>query len=148
MDVTYVRIAFLRLLVSQKGMQLKPSKYEKIFKLFLYYCPFLVGVYLTISEETCTNISAPTCTGMLTNINLSKHTHCHHCQVIMGEAPSVPKYFILFYFIWPHHAACEILGSWPGIKPKRPAVEAQSLNHWTSREVPQTIFLEAGSLWH
>ena len=96
MDVTYVRIAFLRLLVSQKGMQLKPSKYEKIFKLFLYYCPFLVGVYLTISEETCTNISAPTCTGMFTNIDLSKRTHCHHCQVIMGEVPSVPRYFILF----------------------------------------------------
>ena len=37
---------------------------------------------------------------------------------------------------WLHHAACGILVPTPGIKAVPPAVEAQSLNHWTAREVP------------
>ena len=36
--------------------------------------------------------------------------------------------------------ACGILVPWPGIEPVPPAVEVQSLNYWTTREVPQ-IFL-------
>ena len=32
--------------------------------------------------------------------------------------------------------ACGILVPQPGIKPTPPAVEAQSRNHWTAREVP------------
>ena len=40
----------------------------------------------------------------------------------------------LFFFLG---AACRILVPWPGIKPVPPAMEAQSLNHWTTREVPQ-----------
>ena len=31
--------------------------------------------------------------------------------------------------------ACGILVPQPGIKPMPPALEAQSLNHWTTREV-------------
>ena len=33
------------------------------------------------------------------------------------------------------HAACGILFPQPGVEPNPPAVEAQSLNHWTTREV-------------
>ena len=33
------------------------------------------------------------------------------------------------------------LSSRPGIEPAPPALEAWSLNHWTTREVPQIIFL-------
>ena len=40
------------------------------------------------------------------------------------------------FFFWPHHAACEILAPQPGIEPEPPALEVQSLNHWTTREVP------------
>ena len=29
----------------------------------------------------------------------------------------------------------------PGVEPMPPAVEARSLNHWTTREVPTLIFL-------
>ena len=48
---------------------------------------------------------------------------------------------ILFCFVfWPCHAACRILVPWPGIEPMPPAVEAQSLNHWTAREVPDLHF--------
>ena len=38
---------------------------------------------------------------------------------------------------WLHRAACRILGPWTGIEPTPLAVEAQSLNHWTTREVPE-----------
>ena len=39
-------------------------------------------------------------------------------------------------FFRPHHVACGILVPQPGIKPTPPALEMQSLNHWTNREVP------------
>ena len=35
-------------------------------------------------------------------------------------------------------AACWVLAPRPGIKPMPPALGAQSLNHWTAREVPKT----------
>ena len=41
----------------------------------------------------------------------------------------------LFLF-WTHLTACRILVSWPGIKSEPFAVQAQGLNHWTTREVP------------
>ena len=37
--------------------------------------------------------------------------------------------------------ACGTLVPWPGIKPAPPGGEAQSLNHWTTREVPKTLSL-------
>ena len=40
-----------------------------------------------------------------------------------------------FFFFWPCHAACRILVLWPGIEPVPPAVEVQSLTHWTTRKV-------------
>ena len=50
--------------------------------------------------------------------------------------------FIFVYFFWLHHAAWEILVPPPGIKPVPPALEAQILNHWTTREVPIPITLD------
>ena len=51
----------------------------------------------------------------------------------------------LFSFIfWLCSAAWGILVPWPGIKPIAPAVEAWSLNHWTTREVPKGTSLESG----
>ena len=41
---------------------------------------------------------------------------------------------------WPHLAACGDLVPRPGIKPTPPALEAWSLNHWTTREVPFISF--------
>ena len=37
--------------------------------------------------------------------------------------------------VFGYTVACEILVSLPGIEPMPPVVEAQSLNHWTTREV-------------
>ena len=49
----------------------------------------------------------------------------------------VKGFFFFFPFIWEGVTeTCRILGPWPGIEPMPPAVEAQSLNHWTAREVP------------
>ena len=36
---------------------------------------------------------------------------------------------------WVSGTACGILVSWPGIEPLPTEVEAQSLNHWTAREI-------------
>ena len=42
---------------------------------------------------------------------------------------------IFFFFFWP--GGMWDLSSPPVLKPPPPAVEAQSLNHWTAREVPE-----------
>ena len=42
---------------------------------------------------------------------------------------------MLFFPLWPHHAACGILVPPSGIKPKSPALEMRSPNHWAAREV-------------
>ena len=46
-----------------------------------------------------------------------------------------------FYFLAAPCAACENLVPCPGIKPTPSALEAQNLNHWTTREVPLLYFL-------
>ena len=52
--------------------------------------------------------------------------------------------FGFFFFFWPYHTAYGILVPLPGIEPAPhpSAVEARSLNHWTTREVPSTVNLE------
>ena len=50
------------------------------------------------------------------------------------------KEVFLFLFIYLFgRAACGILVPQPGMEPSPPAVEEQSLNHWTAREVPGCI---------
>ena len=55
-----------------------------------------------------------------------------HCALYVLPTP----HFFFFY-----HMACAILVPWPGIEPASPALEAQCLNHWTTREVPKSQFL-------
>ena len=52
-----------------------------------------------------------------------------------------PLLFFLFLGGWRglHLKACGMLVPWLGIKPAPPALEAQSLNHWTTREVPSSF---------
>ena len=53
-------------------------------------------------------------------------------------------YFYLFsLFFGPHHAACGILASQPGIEPVPLAVEARILSHCTTREGPGVPITEA-----
>ena len=51
------------------------------------------------------------------------------------EIKGVFLFLILFYFL-PSHVGSRIFVPQPRMKPVLPAVEAQSLNHWTSQEVP------------
>ena len=49
-------------------------------------------------------------------------------------------FYLFFFFFWPHPKVHGILVPQPGIKPMPPAVEVQSLNSWTPREVPKVSF--------
>ena len=49
---------------------------------------------------------------------------------------NIQQEFFFFLFFWARHAACRILVPPPGFEPAPPAVEAQSPNHWTVRQVP------------
>ena len=53
----------------------------------------------------------------------------------------ISLHFIFFFWV-ALYTAWGILVSWPGIKPTPPAVEAQSLNHLTAREVLGCISIE------
>ena len=57
-----------------------------------------------------------------------------------SKAPENQKhhlgFFFSFFFFLAAHMACGILVLCPGIEPVLPAVEAQSLSHWNTREFP------------
>ena len=56
----------------------------------------------------------------------------------------IETFFFLFFFFLlsfvfifqSHHGACGILVLRPGVEPVPPALEMQSIKHWTTREVP------------
>ena len=43
-------------------------------------------------------------------------------------------FFVFFFFFWQNHLTCRVFVPWPQIEPAPPVVEAQSLNHWTTRK--------------
>ena len=49
-------------------------------------------------------------------------------------------HYTFFFFFWPRCVLCGILVPQQGIRPMPPALEAWSLNHWTTREVPPHTF--------
>ena len=58
-----------------------------------------------------------------------------------------PFKFRTFFCLWLHHKAYGILVPGPGIEPVPPAVKAWSLNHWTTREVPNSELLLKKKNW-
>lgn len=46
------------------------------------------------------------------------------------------KWLNFFFLFLPHCMSCRILVPGPGFEPVPPEVEAQSPNHWTTREIP------------
>ena len=62
---------------------------------------------------------------------------CHLCSFLLFKVIT----FLL------HHKACWILVPWPGVRLVPSAVEAQSLNHWTTRNVPSPSF-HLATLFH
>ena len=63
----------------------------------------------------------------------------HHNTII------TPKYIYIYMFVlvffclifWSHHTECKTLAPQPRLEATLPTVEAQSLNHWTARDIPQ-----------
>ena len=54
-------------------------------------------------------------------------------------SPHLSSFFVLFFFLfWPCHGTCGVLVPQPGIQLVPTAVKAQSPNHWTTREVPES----------
>ena len=59
----------------------------------------------------------------------------HTIIFLLPDSSPCPRPF----FFRPCQVACGTLVPLPGIEPVPPAVEAQSLNHWTTREVPPCL---------
>ena len=79
-------------------------------------------------------------------VNMMHMTRDKSCLMVQltsdrrsSEWPELFILFLLFIYVWPCHTACRILVPRPGTEPVPPAVEAQSLNHWTTREVPSRV---------
>ena len=71
------------------------------------------------------------------------HTHTHtHTHIYIH---TIILFHLLFKFIlFFGHVTYGILVPQPGIKPMSPAVDTQSLNHWTAREV---FYSSSFTLW-
>ena len=60
----------------------------------------------------------------------------------LSDIPAMAIYKInqsLDLFCWPYLAACRILVPQPGMEPLPPTLGEQTLNHWTTREVPTNL---------
>ena len=89
--------------------------------------------------------------GLLKNVPATSWKYLHSNQIISellkswGRSWLLPLFFevprILNFFYWLLCTACEILVSWPGIKPMPSAVKAWSPIHWTAREFPNCFSL-------
>ena len=58
--------------------------------------------------------------------------------ILVGLTWFLPVVYLTF---WPHHISHGTLVTQPGIEPLPPALEAWSLNHWTTRKVPLPVVL-------
>ena len=62
--------------------------------------------------------------------SLSFHKLTIYLSVVVSQK------LLRFFFFWPHSQACRISAPRSGIEPQHSALEAQSPNSWTTREVP------------
>ena len=60
--------------------------------------------------------------------------------MLFGYLSNVYSFIVILFLL--HREACGILVPQPGIAPAPPALEAQTLNQWTAREVPHCIFYD------
>ena len=78
-------------------------------------------------------------TGLIKTIAHVLWEHVYKCLMYtvftetLWEDSIIPLLFYLFF--WPHCTACKTLVPQPGVEPVPPPVEAQSLNHWSTRAV-------------
>ena len=65
--------------------------------------------------------------------------HCRQILYLWATREAMFYFsFIIYLFFWPH-STLDILVPWPGIEPTPPALEAWSLNHWATSEVPPSL---------
>ena len=61
-------------------------------------------------------------------------------ELLLGSGKEdIPFFHFIFFSFWLCLVTCGILVPQPGIEPVPPALEPQSLNHWTPREVPRPL---------
>ena len=75
---------------------------------------------------------------------ISSQSHWWHFRALGISMNSYPisffKIYLFIYLAVPDlRCGMRDLGPWPGIEPGPPALRAQSLNCWTTREVPDPI---------
>ena len=91
----------------------------------LWVDPFIKRWYPSLSLRTFFALKFT-----LFDINVTTTTYCWLVFV------TYIYHYYYYYYFWPCCVACGVFVPWPGIKPVSPALEAQSLNHWATREVP------------
>ena len=69
------------------------------------------------------------------NRNIVKKKNGSYQQCYFQEL--VVRIFCLFFCFCLHQAACRFLPLWSGIEPWPTAVKAPSLNHWTTKKLPE-----------
>ena len=62
--------------------------------------------------------------------------------LVAAWSPAQDLRTVNFSIFWPCHVACRILVLWLGMKLVLPAVEAQSFNHWITKEVSKMLLTE------
>ena len=103
---------------------------------------FTLNIYIYIyikpkhQESPSLNLNFKTLVLLKSQINLSQHP-----EPWLSTLRSEGILFFCCLFFWLHSMALVILVPGPGIEPSPPALEAQNLNHWSTREVPEGIFL-------
>lgn len=105
--------------------QLLPTIFTSFFRLWAWPRGYTIGSSLSWTVEIGRNVEAN--------------------DDFIGPAMDVNKrgcFYFLYFLLWPRHTAYRILLPRPGIDPVPPAVEVQSLNHWTSKEVPERRLLK------
>ena len=79
------------------------------------------------------------CVALCSHPELHGERRASVSPLTLSQVPS-PTCHCFVCLSWPCHSACGIFLPWPGIKPMPAAVEAGSLNHGTSGEVPCHCF--------
>ena len=68
-------------------------------------------------------------------------SYCRRCvKLSYSTANRSNSLSLSLSFFWPCYTACGILVYWPGIEFMPPAVEVQSINHWTTVKIPNSSF--------
>ena len=84
---------------------------------------------------------------MSIEVHAYQNCQCDSFNFFWGELKfslnlsSLPIEASFLFVLWLCHGACGILVPWPGIKPESSVAKAESLNHCTTREFPESRFL-------